>query len=116
MLDWTTLAVAGMSLVGTLAGTFGGILVSNRLTTYRIDQLEQKVAALQQELAAQAAERAEDDDSAPWAEDAAAPIELRVPEEKAGRIHTGVVDGQKCLLIPLEEGESARINGRDAAL
>ena len=43
MLDWTTLAVAGMSLVGTLAGTFGGILVSNRLTTYRIDQLEQKV-------------------------------------------------------------------------
>ena len=79
-------------------------------------QLEQKVAALQQELAAQAAERAEEDDSAPWDEDAAAPIELRVPEEKAGRIHTGVVDGQKCLLIPLDEGESARINGRDAAL
>ena len=72
-------------------------------------QLEQKVAALQQELAAQAAERADEDD-------AAAPIELRVPEEKAERIHTGVVDGQKCLLIPLEEGESARINGRDAAL
>ena len=45
MLDWTTLAVAGMSLVGTLAGTFGGILVSNRLTTYRIEQLEKKVAA-----------------------------------------------------------------------
>ena len=44
MLDWTTLAVAGMSLVGTLAGTFGGILVSNRLTTYRIDQLAQQVA------------------------------------------------------------------------
>jgi hypothetical protein len=31
-----------LSLVGTLAGTFGGILVSNRLTTYRISQLEQK--------------------------------------------------------------------------
>lgn len=28
-MDWTTLAVAGMSLVGTLAGTFGGILVAN---------------------------------------------------------------------------------------
>ena len=28
-MDWTTLAVAGMSLIGTLAGTFGGILVSN---------------------------------------------------------------------------------------
>ena len=41
----TSLAVAGMSLVGTLAGTFGGILVSNRLTNYRIEQLEKKVAA-----------------------------------------------------------------------
>ena len=45
MIDWTPLAVAGMSLLGTLAGTFGGILVSNKLTTYRIEQLEKKVAA-----------------------------------------------------------------------
>ena len=44
-MDWTTLAAAGMSLVGTLAGTFGGILVSNKLTTYRIEQLERKVSA-----------------------------------------------------------------------
>ena len=44
-MDWTTMAVAGMSLVGTLAGTFGGILVSSKLTTYRIEQLEKKVAA-----------------------------------------------------------------------
>lgn len=32
-----------MSLLGTLAGTFGGIIVSSRLTTYRIEQLEKKV-------------------------------------------------------------------------
>ena len=44
-MDYTSLAVAAMSLIGTLAGTFGGILVSNRLTTYRIEQLEKKVAA-----------------------------------------------------------------------
>ena len=42
-MDYTALAVAGMSLVGTLAGTFGGILVAGKLTTYRIDQLEKKV-------------------------------------------------------------------------
>ena len=42
-MDFTSLAVAGMSLIGTLAGTFGGILVSNKLTTYRIEQLEKKV-------------------------------------------------------------------------
>ncbi len=44
-MDWTTLAVAAMSLVGTLAGTFGGILVSNKLTNYRIEQLERRVQA-----------------------------------------------------------------------
>ncbi len=35
--------VALLSLVGTLGGTFGGILTSNRLTNYRIGQLEEKV-------------------------------------------------------------------------
>ena len=80
-------------------------------------QLEQKVAALQQELAAQAAQRADEGDTPPWAEGgASAPIELRVSEDKAERIHTGVVDGQKCLLIPLDEGESACINGKEAQL
>ena len=38
-----TLIVAILSLVGTLAGTFGGIMTSNKLTGYRIDQLEKKV-------------------------------------------------------------------------
>ena len=31
------------SLVGTLAGTFGGIVTGSRLTNYRIEQLEKKV-------------------------------------------------------------------------
>lgn len=33
-----------LSLVGTLAGTFGGILTGSRLTNYRIAQLEDKVS------------------------------------------------------------------------
>lgn len=33
-----------LSLVGTLAGTFGGILTGSRLTNYRLAQLEDKVA------------------------------------------------------------------------
>ena len=32
-----------LSLCGTLIGTFGGILASNKLTNYRIQQLEEKV-------------------------------------------------------------------------
>ncbi len=35
--------VAIFSLIGTLAGSFGGILTSNRLTAYRIEQLEKRV-------------------------------------------------------------------------
>lgn len=35
--------VSLISLGGTLLGTFGGIIASNRLTIYRIDQLEEKV-------------------------------------------------------------------------
>ena len=35
--------VSIISLIGTLAGTFGGIMTSSRLTGYRIEQLEKKV-------------------------------------------------------------------------
>lgn len=35
--------VAVISLIGTLGGTFGGILTSSKLTNYRIEQLEKKV-------------------------------------------------------------------------
>jgi len=39
----TEIWVAILSLIGTLVGTLGGILVTNKLTTYRIEKLEQKV-------------------------------------------------------------------------
>lgn len=35
--------VGVLSLCGTLIGTIGGILASNKLTNYRIQQLEEKV-------------------------------------------------------------------------
>lgn len=37
------IVVALVSLIGTLAGTFGGIVMSSKLTIYRIEQLESKV-------------------------------------------------------------------------
>lgn len=39
----STIIVAILSLIGSLGGTFGGIVVSSKLTTYRIEQLEKKV-------------------------------------------------------------------------
>jgi hypothetical protein len=40
-----TLVVGLLSLLGTLAGAFGGIIVANRLVNYRLAELEKKVDA-----------------------------------------------------------------------
>ena len=42
MMD-STIIVALISLLGTLTGSLGGIVVSSKLTNYRIEQLEKKV-------------------------------------------------------------------------
>lgn len=39
----TEVVVAAFSLIGTLAGTFGGIMASNKLTNYRLDELKKQV-------------------------------------------------------------------------
>lgn len=36
---------------------------------------------------------------------------LRVKPEKVGQIHSQVIDGQKCLVIPMDEDEHAAVNG-----
>lgn len=38
-----SIIVSILSLIGTLGGTFGGILTANKLTNYRIQELEKKV-------------------------------------------------------------------------
>lgn len=40
----STIIVSLISLLGTLVGSLGGIVVSGKLTAYRIQQLENKVA------------------------------------------------------------------------
>ena len=40
----STVICALLSLVGTLGGSLGGILVSSKLTNYRLQQLEERVA------------------------------------------------------------------------
>lgn len=39
----STIIVGILSVIGTLVGSFGGIIASNKLTNYRIEQLEKKV-------------------------------------------------------------------------
>ena len=38
-----TIIVAAISLLGTLGGTLGGILASNKLTNFRVEQLEKQI-------------------------------------------------------------------------
>ena len=38
-------------------------------------------------------------------------VVLRVKPEKASKIKSSIIDGQKCLVIPMEENENATING-----
>lgn len=40
----TEIIIALISLMGTLGGSLGGILVSSKMTNYRIQQLENRVA------------------------------------------------------------------------
>lgn len=40
--------VALIALLGTLIGTFGGIMTSSKLTGYRIEQLEKKLDSFSQ--------------------------------------------------------------------
>ena len=42
MMD-SAIIVGLLSFLATLLGTFGGIITSSKLTTYRIEQLEKKV-------------------------------------------------------------------------
>ena len=39
----TEIIIALITLGGSAIGTFGGILISNKLTNYRIEQLEKRV-------------------------------------------------------------------------
>ena len=39
----STIIVALLSFAGTIVGTIGGIMATNKLVTYRLEQLEKKV-------------------------------------------------------------------------
>lgn len=47
--------------------------------------------------------------------DASCAVVLRVAPDKAGQITTQVIDGRRCIIIPMEENEHASINGEALA-
>ena len=43
-------------------------------------------------------------------------VVLHVKPEKANKIHASMIDGKKCIVIPMEENEQATINGVNTTL
>ncbi len=76
-------------------------------------ELVQQVENLKQQLAETRAlpvtPSEEDDDDVPTVK--TYDVILRVKPEKVGQIHAQVIDGQKCLVIPMDEDEHAAVNG-----
>lgn len=73
----------------------------------RTFELEAQVSELKQQLAQTVSEPQEQPPAG---------IVLQVPEDKAERIRAQVIDGETCLVIPVESGEAAFINGVSADL
>ena len=46
-MEWTRIVVALLSLLGTLVGTYAGIVSASKVTEWRIRQLESKISALE---------------------------------------------------------------------
>ena len=46
-MEWTSIVVALLSLLGTLVGTYAGIVSASKVTEWRIRQLESKICALE---------------------------------------------------------------------
>ena len=43
-------------------------------------------------------------------------VVLHVKPEKANQIHSSVIDGKKCIVIPMDENDQATINGINTTL
>ena len=42
-MDWTTVLVAAMAMLGTVIGSWMGVRESNKMVNFRLDNLERKV-------------------------------------------------------------------------
>ena len=77
-------------------------------------QLHEKDAALQ-ERTTQLMEKQEEIENFK-AETKNYDVVLHVKPEKANQIHSSIINGQKCLVIPMNENEQATINGVNATV
>ncbi len=79
-------------------------------------RLEKKIEALSQQLSEREGEQetkvSEPSEEVPEDVGGEEGIVLRVPEYKAEKVRTEAIDGQRYLLIPIDEGENASVNGK----
>lgn len=95
-------------------------LIDNKLVQAGLQReatlaLTNKIESLEQQLAQKNAVEQPDTSDLPWDETSPA-IVVQVSADKAEHIEAQVIDGRRCLVIPIDEGDSARINGVAAPL
>lgn len=79
------------------------------------ENLVKQVKTLKQELE-QAWRSRSEEDSSRQAEELEYDVQLQVRPEKVPQIKTQFIDGQKCLIVPLDENEQAAVNGQTGLL
>ncbi|MBR1390702.1 MAG: DUF4317 domain-containing protein [Lachnospiraceae bacterium] len=77
----------------------------------RQKELTAQVESLQQQLKEKQMEEDETEDAVKTYD-----VVLRVKPEKVPQIKSQVIDGQKCLVIPMDENEHANVNGRSTTV
>lgn len=88
----------------------------------QIIRLEKKITTLEQELDEAWGVPQEDDagggadSSTEPAARVPVPVRLRLPQERRSTVRAEVIDGKRCIVIPLEEGETASVNGNELPL
>lgn len=81
----------------------------------REEELTEQVNTLQQELVDKSFTESQEADEASGFSQTYDVI-LRVKPDKVGKIHSTQVDGKRCVVIPLEEGEYVNLNGINTQL
>lgn len=81
----------------------------------RAAELEVQVQSLQQQLEESTA-AAPDVSNEADSNFTASTIVLNLPSDQTNQVHAQMIDGQKCLVIPIENGQITRINGVETEL
>ncbi|MQN01841.1 MAG: DUF4317 family protein [Lachnospiraceae bacterium] len=100
------------SFEGTPDAPAAGELLDSRLL--KDQELHHEKAALQREVAS--LNKVLSDSGIVSSDGTTSDIYVKVPEDREAQVTTAFVDGEKCLIIPLDPSDTASVNGEEVSL